>query len=125
MAEFYAEVTALLKEVLRENNLDFNEQLVEEVCQLNYELMCKPQDSEDSTLIVSWNFWEVYLGITTGEPVALHQGDYEHHLEKQAYQCITNDEWLEHFIVSQNFKAKNIYPQQIYALETIENVTKL
>ena len=122
MTEFYAEVTALLKEILYENNIDFDEQLVEEICQLNYELMCKPQDYGDVKLIVSWNFWEVYVSITTGEPVMLQEGNYEHHIEKQGLHFTTNNEWLEHFIVSQNFKAKNIYPQQIYALETVENI---
>lgn len=122
MSDFYAEVTALLKEILLKNNIDFKEQLVEEVCRLNHELMCKPQDSAGLTQLVSWNFWEVYVGITTGEPVALQQSNHEHHFEKHAYQLSTHDEWLEHFIVSQNFKAKNIYPQQIYSIETIENI---
>ncbi|PIQ27863.1 hypothetical protein COW36_08595 [bacterium (Candidatus Blackallbacteria) CG17_big_fil_post_rev_8_21_14_2_50_48_46] len=71
--QVYAESEAWLKELLKQRNTEFSEELLSQAIALSrlaFDLDMKPGPFE---ITLDWNLWDYYQGILKGEPVELRQ----------------------------------------------------
>jgi tRNA A37 methylthiotransferase MiaB len=91
---FYKEVESLLAGYLQTITDDFDQQLLHDALHLSKSLMTLPFKMSDLEIELSYNIWEYYRGILTGERVPLTRQNARYHVDRTSKIWLTWESWL-------------------------------
>ncbi len=98
---FYNEAELLFNETLKSNNIDFETEFVHQTCELNKQMMIKPNHSDLKNIETSWNLLDAFNGIVSGVEIAIKEEKHKLEIKHPKMNLV---DWLEYQIVCQNQK---------------------
>jgi radical SAM superfamily enzyme YgiQ (UPF0313 family) len=109
--EFYWTAEVLLADFLHRKGITFLDYggILKDSIELNSNLIKLPRQASDKTLRLSFNLWEVYRGVLTGEETNLEEGDFTYRILRSKEVWDSWVEWYEKMVFIQHKKGTYIY----------------
>ena len=109
LQQFYQEAEGLLNRLVQDKFLVLPPDLLHEAIELNKNLVKRPFQTEDLDLALSYNIWEFYRSILTGEPIPLEAKSRRYHIGRTGTTWSSWDEWCREVIWYGNKKGAYLY----------------
>jgi len=94
---FYDEARRLIEDLFKEKGLQIPEYL-DEALELNRQLLKQPFKTEDLVLSFSYNIWEYYRSVLTGENCDLLKGRYVYKIDRESTTWLTWEDWFREVV---------------------------
>ena len=98
LQKFYEEAEEVLSSYLREKEVKFSAPVLAESIRLNRSLLKTPFQTEDLTLQLSCNIWDIYRAVRVGEHVPIAEGSYTYVVDRTAERWVSWEEWFEKMV---------------------------
>lgn len=106
---FYREAEEKLISLLKNSNIVFQPDLLHEALQFNKSLIRLPFEAQDRNFKASYNLWEFYQSVLTGEPIALEKADVIYRIRCTCSTYSTWEDWCREVIWYGNKKGAYLY----------------
>ncbi|MGV3523539.1 MAG: B12-binding domain-containing radical SAM protein [Candidatus Sericytochromatia bacterium] len=110
---FYQEALKLLRDVCRAAGQPLETGILEQAIRLNQELVKRPFQSQDKTLDLDYNLWEIYKAALIGEVVPLAQQPTRYHIDRTSQIWTTWADWYREVVWYGNKKGAYLYTNQV------------
>ena len=109
MGDFYAECEDLLSSFLDSKSIKLPDNLLHETVELNRNLIKLPFQKVNLEFDTSFNIWEFYRGVLTGEPVDLASRSCVNRIDRTKVTYNTWEDWYREVIWYGNKKGAYLY----------------
>lgn len=113
LSAFFSEAEELLSQVLEIRQVALPTGLLHEAVELNRCLIKRPFQTEDIEVTVSYNIWEYYRGVITGQQVPLEQKVVRHHVDRLSRTWDSWDLWCQEVIWYGNKRGAYLYGNNV------------
>ena len=107
--QFYGEAESLLNHLLKERGQSLPDDLLHQAILLNRSLIKLPFQTENLDIDLTYNIWEFYRSILTGQPVALEKGINQYHVDRARETWPSWDDWCREVIWYGNKRGAYLY----------------
>ncbi len=97
LEKFYGEARQLIEDLLKEKGIQIPEYLDDSLV-LNRQLLKQPFQTEDLVLSFSYNIWEFYRSVLTGEKCDLLKGRYDYRIDRESTVWLTWEDWFREVV---------------------------
>ncbi len=109
---FYHEVKQIMRSLLRDLGAQQHFEVIEQALDLNQALLKRPFQSEDLTLTLDYNLWEVYRAYLIGESLDLKKEPTSYFIDRTTQTWDTWDDWFREVVWYGNKKGAYLYTNQ-------------
>ena len=98
LEQYYREAERRLGQLLKDKFLSIPPDLLRESFNVNKSLLKQPFQSEDLDIEVSYNIWEFYKSVLTGNKIPLEERSSRYHIDRTSVTWSSWDEWCQEVI---------------------------
>ena len=82
---------------------------LDEALELNRQLLKQPFQTEDLVVSFSYNIWDFYRSVLTGENCYLLKGRYDYRIDRESATWVTWEDWFRDVVWFCNKKGAYLY----------------
>jgi radical SAM superfamily enzyme YgiQ (UPF0313 family) len=113
LAAFFSEAEEMLNQALIKRHVALPENLLHESMELNRSLIKRPFQTEDVEVTVSYNIWEYYRAVITGQQIPLEPKAVKHHIDRTSKTWDSWDLWCQEVIWYGNKRGAYLYGNNV------------
>ena len=106
---FYKELEGLLADAIKSRFVEIQADLLHEAVHLNRSLVKQPFQTADLDVELSYNLWEFYRSVLTGQKIPLENKKSRYHIDKTRQRWLSWDDWCREVVWYGNKKGAYLY----------------
>ena len=110
---FYKELEGLLADAIKSRFVEIQADLLHEAVHLNRSLVKQPFQTADLDAELSYNLWEFYRSVLTGQKIPLENKKSRYHIDKTRQRWLSWDDWCREVVWYGNKKGAYLYSNQL------------
>ena len=118
--DFYEDAKQILFEILEESGVKNYEKIIVDAINLNKSLIKLPNQTEDLTVCLNYNIWDVYNATLMGKPISLKSGEFRYFIDRTTEVWGSWEDWCRKVVWWSNKKGAYLYDCVSDKTNTIE-----